>query len=1120
MTIPIITSIEEAQFLLEANEISVDIETDTRDLDGFGPKRGLSYVADITWVAMFTGGKPPVVFHMDPSVIDHDVAERDRRVEFIRQVLSRPGITIIGHNVGFDLRSLGGHYGFTLPIGTNAWDTQSLALLLLMIENANTGASLEVLESKYNLLSADDLAFSKRMKAQRERLHEQPLEDVLRYVMLDVVATWRLYRLQQKLIETSDDMTAEPLWTADMKMALREGKRFIASKHYRNLVDNALWEQKVSRWCANVAIRGIRVDLDYAKKHLERLVVEYHTSVEHVVDAARGLFDNSTLHMIQQAVDLERMIDEFKKKKRKLSLKKMVFRHQTFDDENGSIVLDYETIWNAHYYTRVWPDTPDMEGPVYFDTVVLPYMDALRAAASLPKKAKKAKQTDPGAVLNPDWEAWFEMSQVMTDMAAELLGDPQKMVLPVEPPKWVIPAPIPNLPPEPNLPPFDLEHWLAHYPPVAEYFNQRNAEDVMFRIRVLADWFRAYFKVDKEIDDAHLTNMGKFSPFYLFVVLCLPFPSNQEIYMTPELVTGKLKKVVDRATEDDMANENTDFRRAAHELRAWSMAEKSIKYYERTHKRKDDLDFIAFYRMQKNGARITRSLELQKHAQRDGRIHPVLARRAQTGRGSCGLPNLMNIPFNDKVTGEQVFTGYLLPDEDDQMLISLDISNAENFFAALTFGDSALAEACTKEDFHMAMTEIYWRDEVKRLREIIKTGAPDEVDKARKQLATYRKLSKAVTFGDAYGSGVNKTARQIGVSFEEAARIKDARSRRFAAMTRGKKSRAEAADMLYKQGVRPAYTELWTGRRVFIDEVWRERDGKKERELKSYTVANYLQQGGVGELVWRSIVLMDEYLESAGWKSRVALQLHDEIVIAVPIARAFDAARALSQIIASVVPEVERLVATVPHTQFLAALDKSNVSKWGWRADREYPLDLNVYVNQYGIHTLRDGEREAPTWLVDKHPQDTTIEDLYLYQYDQLVRYRDLYAEQSNVNAVRRITHVLRKLHKKLGLPEEGVVAKNCFEALEALLMDVCPDHDILQAKPLTIAGHNYGLLNFSARMTIFQQGYLAGKLPLDVYKKYVIDRLMSVSSQLTGFAAEKYRLWENFNYYGIDKPA
>lgn len=1096
MTLPIITSIEEAQFLLEAKEISVDIETDTQDRDGFGPKRGLSYLADITWVAFFTGGHSPVVFHMDPNVVDHDVAERERRIEFTRQVLSRPGITIIGHNVGFDMRSLGGHYGFTLPVDTRVWDTQSISLLLLMIENVNAGNSLEILESKYNLLPADELAFSKRMKALRERLHEQPEADVLRYVALDVVGTWRLYRLQQKIIETTNDIEAEPFWSADMKMVLGKGKRFIASKHYRNLPDLVLWEQRISRWCSNVAIRGVRVDMAYAQKHLERLVVEYERSVEHVVDAARGLFDDSTLHIIQQAADLERMIDEFKKGKRKLSFKKNVFRHQTFEDDNGSAMLNYDTIWRAYGQIQY---EEEMYWNTYYENTVVPYTVALQAADSLPKRPKKAKEGEPGAVLNPAWEAWAEAHE-----------EDDK-----EPPKWVIMPPIPNLPPTPELPRhFDFEHWLAHFPPIATYFNQHNLQDVVFRVRVLADWFRAYFKVDKEIDDAHMTNMGKFAPFFLFVVLGLDFPTNQEIYQMPELVTGKLKKIVDKATEDVMKDESIDFRQAAHDVRAWSMAEKALKYYERTRNRKEDLDFLAFYRMQKNGARIVRSIELQKHAARDGRIHPVIARRSQTGRGSCGLPNLMNIPFIDKVTDEQVFTGYLLPDFDDQLLMSLDISNAENFFAALTFGDSALAEACTEKDFHMAMTEVYWADEVKELRRRIREGDPH----AKDRLKALRKASKAVTFGDAYGSGVNKTARQIGVSYEEAARIKDVRNRRFAAMARGKKARADAAQALYARGVRPAYTELWTGRRVFIDEVWRERDGKRERELKAYTVANYLQQGGVSELVWRSIVLMDEYLESAGWTSRVALQLHDEIVLSIPVSRAFDAARALSQIIATVVPEIDRLLATIPHTQFLAALDGGNVKKWGWRADREYPLDMNKYVNQYGVFELREGENEAPTWLTDKHPKDTTLEDLYRYQYDQLVLYRNLYADQADMNTVKRITHVLRKLHKKLGLPEDGVVARNPFDALETILREADSSLPILEPKALKIAGHDYGTLGFAARMSVFQQGYLAGKMTLESYRKFVIDRIISVSSQLPPESQRKFEYWLNFHYFGVDK--
>lgn len=1109
----IITRIEDAQFLLNAPEVCVDIETDTVDRDGFGKKRGLSYVADVTWVAFSVENQPPVVLHVDPNDV-HTIDDRDARINFIRQVLMRPGITIVGHNIGFDLRSLGGHYGFTLPIDTEVWDTQSIALVLLMVANANQGLALEELESKYNLLSAYDLAFSKRMKPLREKLHEQDPVDVQRYVSLDVLATWRLYRLQQAIIASTDRLNDEPTYVTgaggEPTLTTLVGAKFIASKSYAGLTGLVQWETRISRWCANVAIRGVRLDTEYAQKHLERMVVEYHSSVEKVVDAARGLFDNGVMEVIQMAADLDRMIREFRKNKRKISVGKFIFRQPgAFEDAKGSIKLTYDTLWRMYFGLVVrtnYEATHDVE--TYFNEHVYPYTIALEEAGKLPKKPKKAKQGDPGAVINPAWEEWVAAQ----DEAAK------------EPPQWVIMPPTPNLPPEPEVPPFEFEGWLAQFSPVVEYFERLGADDVPYRMRVLADWFRAYWNIDKEIDDDRLTNMGAFAPFFLFVVLGVPFPTDQEIYLKPELVTGKLKHLVDRASESDV-EDGVSFRQRAHEMRAWSMAEKAVKFYEGAAHRKDDPAFVAFYRMQKNGARIVRSVELQKHATRDGRIHPVLARRAQTGRGSCGLPNLMNIPFIDRVTDEQVFTGYLLPDTDDQVLMSMDISNAENYFAALSFGDSALAEACTADDFHMAMTRIYWADEVARLTEIIRSGSPEEAQAARDRLKALRKASKSVTFGDAYGSGVNKTARQIGVSFEEAARIKEARNRRFAAMARGKKTRAAAADALYAAGVRPAYTVLWTGRRVFIDEIWKERDvwkdGAKEtvrkRELKSYTVANYLQQGGVGELVWRAIVLMDEYLERAGFTSRVALQLHDEIVLSVPIVRAFDAARALAQIIAGVVPELDRMLATVPYTQFMAALDGSNVKKWGWRADREYPLDLNMYVNQYGVHELRPKEKEAPTWLIDKYPNDTKLEDLYWNQYQQLTHYRDLYAD--DLDMIRRITTVLRRLHKKLGLPEELAQPKQPYEALERLLESADPTLPILVPKPLKIAGHDYGTLGLAARMTVFQQGYLAGHLSWDLFKKYVIDRIQPIGQALPDTYRQQFVQWENFNYYGVDKP-
>ena len=659
--------------------------------------------------------------------------------------------------------------------------------------------------------------------------------------------------------------------------------------------------------------------------------------------------------------------------------------------------------------------------------------------------------------------------------------------------------------------PFDLEQWVLRYVVLPESFVA--LPDLHYRLRVLVNWMRTYFTINQEIDDNQMTNKDAFAPFYVFCVLGMPFPSNDDIYNNTFLVTKRVASLIEKSTKTEFDDEEEEedtisFRDLAHQSSAWSMAESSLKFYEHNAGEIAELDeYKAFYAMQKNHARITRSQELIKHAMRDGRIHPMIARRAQTGRANCSLPNLLNIPFIDKQTGEQVFIGYLLPDDDDSILAGLDVSNAENHFAAFTFGDNAMAEACAMRDFHLEMTKVYWQEKYVELAARIAAG-----DKAAvKELKLLRKASKSVTFGDAYGAGVKKTARQIGATFEEAKAIKDARNRRFSAIAQGKKNAAALAERLYRMGVRPAYTVNWAGRRMFLDEVWRDREiivngkatKKHVRELKSYTVTNYKQQGGVGELIWDAIIAADEYFERTGSQTRVALQLHDEMVLSTPIKRAFDTTRAVSEIVWNQVPELDRMVATMPYTQFVATFDGGNATKWGYRADRPYPLDTNKYVNMYGTHELRPEDHgEAPTWIIDKHPDESSVDDLLRRQHERLLEYRDLLLASGDERTLHKVIVRLRQLRTRLGLSDDDAAPQpqEAYPALEHLFAAVDPA--LVKAKRVKVGATDYGKLPFAARMTLFQQAYLAGKLALPTFKTLVIDPIRlrrSISRSRTG---------------------
>ena len=241
-----ITSPDQAGFLLDAPVFSVDIETNTENPDAtWKDKYGLSFVSDITWISFFVAGYDPVVFDM--ATIN---PERDTIIEFVRQVFNRDGYTAIAHNAVFDLRSLGGQYGFNIPLGSQVWDTLTFAILLLMGEDFKGDISLKSLATRYHLFKdVEELEFLERMKSKRDALHLQDAADVMRYVAADTVITWRLYELQKAIIETSPDPAVEPFasvkdGTFSIEVGTRQAKpRFLSTKRWSNLPELVQWER-------------------------------------------------------------------------------------------------------------------------------------------------------------------------------------------------------------------------------------------------------------------------------------------------------------------------------------------------------------------------------------------------------------------------------------------------------------------------------------------------------------------------------------------------------------------------------------------------------------------------------------------------------------------------------------------------------------------------------------------------------------------------------------------------------------------------------------------------------------------------------------------------------------
>jgi DNA polymerase I-like protein with 3'-5' exonuclease and polymerase domains len=286
---------------------------------------------------------------------------------------------------------------------------------------------------------------------------------------------------------------------------------------------------------------------------------------------------------------------------------------------------------------------------------------------------------------------------------------------------------------------------------------------------------------------------------------------------------------------------------------------------------------------------------LLDHAVLDGRLHSLVTTATESGRRASSYPHMQNwkMPAMAGVAiGDEGFT-----------LVEIDYNNAENVMAALISGDSNLAAACATDDFHTSMALQYfgreWEDA--------------DADK-RKHLRT---MSKKISYGTAYGMGAERLGASIGLSKEEARRLIQAKDAAFAKVTQ---MRTKAQREVEKNHL----LHLWTGRPVAVP--------------SAFVAWNYLCQGGVSEMLKRAIVLVSESYRSQGMRSRVALDMHDALILEIAHEEWETALTIASQIMSNI-PPVELSERTNPPIRFVAQPKLSeNQHKWG--AEQWHPAEL------------------------------------------------------------------------------------------------------------------------------------------------------------------------------------
>jgi DNA polymerase-1 len=238
----------------------------------------------------------------------------------------------------------------------------------------------------------------------------------------------------------------------------------------------------------------------------------------------------------------------------------------------------------------------------------------------------------------------------------------------------------------------------------------------------------------------------------------------------------------------------------------------------------------------------------------DGRIHTTFNQTiAATGRLSSTEPNLQNIPIRTEA-GREIRNGFVVGDGYTE-LMTADYSQIEMRIMAHLSKDEGLIEAFnTGEDLHSFVASRAF-------------GVPiDEVT------AELRRRVKAMSYGLAYGLSAYGLAAQLKISTEEAKVQMDAYFSRFGGVR-------DYLQSVVDQARKDGYTSTVLGRRRYLPEL--DSSNRNVREAAERAALNAPIQGSAADIIKVAMINTDTAIREAGLKSRMLLQVHDELLFEV-----------------------------------------------------------------------------------------------------------------------------------------------------------------------------------------------------------------------------------------------
>ncbi len=245
---------------------------------------------------------------------------------------------------------------------------------------------------------------------------------------------------------------------------------------------------------------------------------------------------------------------------------------------------------------------------------------------------------------------------------------------------------------------------------------------------------------------------------------------------------------------------------------------------------------------------------LKKHISRDQRIHTIFNQAlAQTGRLSSSEPNLQNISVRDE-EGREIRKAFVA--EEGHVFLSADYSQIELRMLAHMADETQMIDAFSHGiDIH-----------TKTAMQIFDVSA-DEVD------ASMRRSAKTVNFGIVYGQSDYGLSEQLGISRKEAHSFIE---KYFASYPKIHAFMNETIAFCEEHG----YVTTMFQRRRYIPEI--NDKNYMMREFGKRAAMNAPIQGSAADLIKMAMIAIDKKMQEEQVRSRMILQIHDELIFDVP----------------------------------------------------------------------------------------------------------------------------------------------------------------------------------------------------------------------------------------------